>query len=661
MFVPTMMRTRRAFTIEPVTIVSVALVCFMILLLMPAVSTGASADQDGVIEEVLVIGSRSAPRSALDSPSPVDVFQAEDLQRTGFLGGELGEALQMVAPSFNFPRQSNSGTSDHIRAGQLRGMSPDQMLVLINGKRRHPSAVVNTETKIGRGTAAVDFNTIPLEAVSRVEILRDGAGAQYGSDAIAGVVNLILDDRPRGFEVTASYGEHVTHEDAIDESFTDGETLSVSATGGFSVGEGFLRLGVSWLDRQQTNRAGFDQIPFFVPQTPPNLALQGQRNYAEGDPDVDQTQFWFNGELPLGAVTLYAFGTASFRETEGDTFFRYPDDSRNVPTIHPNGFLPTSTGDDDDAALTVGMSGLWRSWELDGSVTVGGNEFSYGVENSVNASLGPESPTEFDSGSYEFTQVVTNLNAVRSFEGAAGSRRGGRALASRAPSRTPFWRSYDGAVAVGVEHRHERFESSAGEPASFRAGPFDGDIGAQGAPGLTPADTAKDRRDVLAAYVDVSSQLGDRLFASVAGRAERYSDFGDVYTGKLSAIFDVTDRLALRGTVSSNLRAPSLSQINFADRTLNFGENRTLVNTVTLRPGDPLAPLLGVESLDEETARNVSLGMTAQPAEGWTLTIDAFDIRVDDRITLSERLFGSEIEALIAAAAPERGSIESVR
>jgi len=290
------------------------------------------------------------------------------------------------------------------------------------------------------------------------------------------------------------------------------------------------------------------------------------------------------------------------------------------------------------------MSGPWRAWELDGSVTVGGNEFSYGVEESVNASLGPESPTDFDSGKYEFGQVVTNVNAVRAFE---ISRPGGR--------------SYDGAVAVGVEHRHERFESSPGEAASFRAGPFDGDIGAQGAPGLTPADATEDRRDVLAAYVDLSSQMGERLFASVAGRAERYSDFGDVYTGKLSAIFDVTDRLALRGTVSSNLRAPSLSQINFADRTLNFGENRTLVNTVTLRPGDPLAPLLGVQSLDEESARNVSVGLTAQPAEAWTLTIDAFDIRVDDRITLSERLFGPDIEALIAAAAPERGSIESVR
>lgn len=593
------------------------------------------------IEEVLVIGSRSARRSALDSPAPVDVFQAEDLRRTGALGGELGEALQMVAPSFNFPRQSNSGTSDHIRAGQLRGMSPDQMLVLVNGKRRHPSSVVNTETKIGRGTAAVDFNAIPMEAVSRVEVLRDGAGAQYGSDAIAGVVNLILDDRARGIELSTTYGEHVTHEDAIGESFSDGETFTVSASAGIPLGErGFLRFGATWSDRGETDRAGFDQIPFFIPQTAANLRLQGRRNYSEGDPEVQQTQIWINGEREAGEATLYLFGTASFRDTEGDTFFRYPDESRNVPALYPDGFLPRSTGEDEDAAVTFGATTPAGLWKLDASVSLGHNEFSYGVRDSLNASLGPSSPTSFDSGTYQFRHAVTNLNAVREF--------------------APGVLEDPVSVAVGLEHRHESFESAAGDPASFQAGPFEGDIGAQGAPGLTPADAADDRRDVLAAYVDTSSQLTPRLFANVAARVERYSDFGETYTGRLSAIYDISDRLAIRGTMSSNIRAPALSQINFSDRTLNFGEDRTLVSTVTLRPADPLAAALGVRQLDEESARNWSLGVTAQPSSRWNVTVDAFSIHVDDRITLSERFFGPALEAFIAARAAGR-QIESVR
>lgn len=621
---------------------SVPLLYVVLTIVLSPAQPSLAAESDTAIEEILVVGSRSARRSAIDSPAPVDVFQAADLRRTGALGGELGEALQLIAPSFNFPRQSNSGTSDHIRAGQLRGMSPDQMLVLINGKRRHTSAVVNTETKIGRGTAAVDFNTIPMEAVSRIEVLRDGAGAQYGSDAIAGVVNVILDDRPDGVEFSATVGQHVTEADAIDESFTDGETVSLSASTGMRLGrEGFLRLGISHLDREQTNRAGFDQIPFFIPQTPENLRLQGQRNYGEGDPEVRQTQLWFNSELPTAAATIYAFGTASRRDTEGDTFFRYPDESRNVPEIHPDGFLPATTGEDRDLSLTLGAKRPLADWSLDASVSFGRNEFDYGVKNSVNASLGPASPTRFDSGGYELSHIVSNINAVRDFQPAGFN----------APV----------SVAIGVEHRHESFESSAGDPASFQAGPIDADIGAQGAPGLTPADEADDRRDLLAAYLDVSSQLSERLFANAAGRLERYSDFGSAATFRLSAIYDLNDRLAVRGTVSNNLRAPALSQVNFSDRTANFGADRTLVNTVTLRPADPLAEALGARELDEETANNVSVGLTARPFEGATFTIDAFQIEVDDRITLSERFFGPGIEDFVGEQAPDRGPIESVR
>ena len=265
---------------------------------------------------------------------PVDVLGRDELLSTGAVGDELSQAISVLAPSFNFPRQSNSGTSDHIRAGQLRGLSPDQTLVLVNGHRRHPSAIVNTETKIGRGTAAVDLNTIPLGAVGRVEVLRDGAGAVYGSDAIAGVINVILDDRPSGFEVSTSYGFHRTDVGAIDQTLTDGETFTLSASGGMVLGDGgFLRAGVDYRDRKATNRAGFDQIPFFIAATAANLALAGQRNYAEGDPAIEALNVWFNAVVPIAGGELYGFGTVGHSDSEGATFFRYPDGADNLTAV----------------------------------------------------------------------------------------------------------------------------------------------------------------------------------------------------------------------------------------------------------------------------------------------------------------------------------------
>lgn len=265
------------------------------------------------MEELIVTGTAATDRTALDSPVPVDLISGEDLARTGAVGDELGQALAVAAPSFNFPRQSNSGTSDHVRAGQLRGLSPDQLLVLVNGKRRHGSAVVNSETKIGRGTAAVDFNTIPLAAVERVEILRDGAGAQYGSDALAGVINVLFDEDPDRTEIEVTTGAHFTHHEPTGRDISDGETFTLNASTGFALpNEGFLRIGFELENRNKTNRAGFDDVPFF--EDPLNAYLAGRRNYTMGDPKTDAYGAWFNGELPLAEGSLYAFGTISHRE-----------------------------------------------------------------------------------------------------------------------------------------------------------------------------------------------------------------------------------------------------------------------------------------------------------------------------------------------------------
>lgn len=591
------------------------------------------------LPEVVVTGTRLPSRTATESPVPVDVLSRQDLLSAGAMGGELGQAVGVLAPSFNFPRQSNSGTSDHIRAGQLRGLSPDQTLVLVNGRRRHPSAIVNTETKIGRGTAAVDLNTIPLGAVSRVEVLRDGAGAAYGSDAIAGVINVILDDRPSGFEISTSYGFHRTDVEPIDQTLTDGETFTLSASGGMALGDGgFLRVGVDYRDRKATNRAGFDQIPFFIPATPANLALAGQRNYAEGDPAVEALGLWFSAAVPLAGGELYGFGTAGHSDTEGATFFRYPDGADNLTAIYPQGFLPITTGEDDDLALTAGWRAPLGAWRSDVSLTWGRNAFTYGVRNSLNASLGTATPRAFRSGTYVFDQTSTNLDLTRAVR----------------------FGSIETDIATGLEYRHETYETRAGEAASYAAGPLALAIGAQGAPGLDPADERSVSRDVGGAYLELGLRPTERLLIEGAVRAETYSDFGETLTGKLAGSYAVTPALHLRGAVSNSVRAPFLGQTAFTDRTVNFGVGGTLASTRTLPVSDPIARSLGAGDLREERAFNLSGGVTAEPVAGLTLSLDAFRIQVDDRITLSDRFFGPALEAFVQAQ-PGGAGIQSVR
>lgn len=611
------------------------------LLVTPLTSPLTHAQESDAIDTIVVTGSRSLERSILESPVPIDTFSAQEVLESGALAGELGEALATLVPSFNFLRQSNSGTSDHVRAGQLRGMSPDQMLVLVNGKRRHTSAVVNSETKIGRGTAAVDFNTIPLNAINHIEVLRDGAGAQYGSDAISGVINLILDRESVRPEFNVSYGAHVTDFDAVDRRITDGQTLLLDGTAGFDLGNnGFLNAGFDLKQRQATNRAGFDQLPFFYPATPENLAVQGQRNYAKGDPDVQDANLWFNAEQALGSNIVYAFGTLGRRDTEGATFFRYPDESRNIPSVYPNGYLPITTGENEDHSLTVGISSRFNQWSLDNSATLGGNRFAYGAKDSLNASLGAASPTSFDSGEYLFDQltITTDLSRVDPYETAIG---------------TLF-------VAAGTEYRKERFRTKLGDTSSWQAGTFTGDIGAQGAIGLTPSDITKENREVYSAYFSIADQVNDRLLIDTAARFEHYSDFGDELTGKASFFYELTDDYGVRGAISNSLRAPALSQVGFSDRSTNFGDNRSLVNTVTLRVANPIAQSLGAAALKPETSVNTSFGITGQVGNSVSFTLDAFRINVDDRITLSDRLFG---QALVDFVSPQPGGagVESVR
>ncbi len=581
-------------------------------------ATAATAE-----EEVVVTGTRSKGRTVLSTPVPVDVISSADLARSGALGGEFGQALQNLVPSFNFPRQSNSGSADIVRPAQLRGLSPDQVLVLVNGKRRHTTSVITTEAKTGRGTAAVDFNSLPANAIKRIEVLRDGAGAQYGSDAIAGVINVILDDAPTGVEIAASYGAHHTEFDPTRQTLTDGRTWILQGKIGLPIGEagGFVRLGIEYKERGETNRAGFDQVPFW--EDPANVPLVGgKRNYRPGDGATKDLNLWFNAEAPIGSdITLYAFGTYNKRDAQGTGFFRYPVGSTNFLAVNPLGYRPVTTGDNQDLALTAGLRGEAGAWSWDASVNYGRNRFERGVKNTLNPSLGPTSPRSFFTGASELELFSLNADASHELD-----------IGQAEPALLSF----------GLEYRRENFQSFAGDPQSYAAGPFAAppnskDIGAQAGGGLRPSDTRKLDRSVFSAYADFSATFGS-LFAEVAARYENSSDYGDTVSGKAALRWAINEHFALRGSISNSYRAPSLVQIGFANSSTSFGAGGALTSVGTLTPDDPLARALGARDLKAESAVSWSVGATFNTDSGFRMTVDGYQIKVDDRITLSERI-----------------------
>jgi iron complex outermembrane receptor protein len=600
-----------------------------VCLAMMGIGAPAFAQSDAVTsDEIVITAVRGAERSRLDTPTPVDVLSAEAIESAGALGGELGQTLQNLTPSFSFPRQSNSGTGDIVRAGQLRGMSPDQTLVLVNGKRRHTTAVVNLESKVGRGTTPVDFNALATSSVGRIEVLRDGAGAQYGSDAIAGVINIQLDSTPDTAELSLTYGAHNTDFDPIGDRITDGETVIVSAENGASFLGGSIRYGLEYKDREDTNRAGLDQIPFFENPSPANLAFQGRRNYRPGDPKVEDWSLWYTTEFPLGDFTAYSFATYANRDAEGAAFFRYPDnDGDNPGLVYPNGYRPVTTGAAKDGQFVLGIKHEGQNWTIDASSNYGESRFDSGVRNSLNPSFGAASARAFRLAKFENTLWAGNLDFVRDI--AIGE---------------------NGKLAFGFEARTEGFKTKAGDPQSYLAGPITtANIGAEAGPGLAPADTVDLERDVLGAYVELSGDVSGRLFLDAAARLEDYSDFGDTLAGKLSARLQLSDALALRGSASNSFRAPSLAQTGFQFSTTQFGTGGALETTRTLAPANPIARALGATDLQPEESVNFTTGLVVHAGRGFTLTIDAFQIEVDDRITLSERIGGDALEAFVLA------------
>ncbi|MEO8020131.1 MAG: TonB-dependent receptor [Pseudomonadota bacterium] len=577
-----------------------------------------AAEPDENIDEVVVTGTRVAARTRLDSLAPVDVLSSQTLASSATT--ELAEALSTAAPSLNFPRPSITDGTDHIRPATLRGLAPDQTLVLVNSKRRHQSALVNVNGSVGRGSAAVDLNAIPLAAIESVEVLRDGASAQYGSDAIAGVINLRLRDAREGGNTSLTYGKYDTDVDTErgTRHESDGATVSASGWVGLPLGEeGFLTLSGEYRDRDPTSRGDFDNR---VPGSPITSRY--------GDADVRDITAYVNAGVPLaGDWNIYGWAGYQNRKGNSAAFPRIFNDVRNVPAKYPNGFLPLITSDIDDLAAGWGVRGKLGTWDSDVSLVYGSNKVVYGVEHSLNQSYGAASQSSFDAGAMKYDQLTLNAGVVRSFE------------AGNLPEGLN--------VALGIEARRETYSIEAGEPASYNRGPILGvTVGAQGFPGFQPTNELDEDREAYSAYADVEAKLTQKFLASVAVRAEDYSDFGSAVTGKIAGRFDFTGSFALRGAVSTGFRAPGLQQEFFTSTATNF-INGVPFEVGTFPATSAVAITLGAKPLDAEKSRNYSLG-TVLRFGGFEATIDAYQIDITDRIVLSENLNTPQVAALIA-------------
>ena len=621
------------------------------------------------IDSIVVVGTRSIGRRALQAPVPIEVIEREQLSLTG--QSETGRILQMLVPSFNFSSSSISDGTDALRPATLRGLGPDQTLVLINGKRRHKSALLHINTSVGRGAAGTDFNAIPSSAIKRIEVLRDGAAAQYGSDAIAGVINIVLKDDVDTGDANFYWGQ--TYEG-------DGDTWIGNANYGMKVGEaGFINLTAEWRDRYRTNRAGltgerqYDWVEE-DPGKPADHILEienedgtvtskpvwfdsreytfDRQNFRIGDSDSSQKIGFYNFGLPIvGGMELYSFGGYSTRQNNSAGFYRRANQAeRTVTDIYPDGFLPEINTSIEDVSLAFGADWTHEATDLnvDVSVNHGLNTFDFFIANSMNASYGAASPTSADAGGFELSQTAFNLDVSYPLE----------------------YQSSLINLAGGVEFRREGYGINAGEPVSW----INAGLGADGAasgiqvfPGFRPNQETDESRTNVAGYADFESYMsgepGSGLLIGAAVRGEQYSDFGATVTGKATARYDFTKQVAVRAAGSTGFRAPSLQQLYFNNISTQFkidaddingnGDTEELIplEVGTFRNDSDAARALGIPELKQETAFNVSGGVVLKPLDKLWLSVDGFLIQIDDRIVLSGSFSADNVEGLAEAGA----------
>jgi iron complex outermembrane recepter protein len=580
---------------------ALALMATMLVPLPAVAQTDAvpAADDKDEPNEIVIIGSRRRQGSETDTPVPVDVIPIDKIATQGGRL-DLGQALAALSPSYNSNRQTNSDAADTTDPAALRGLSPDQTLVLVNGKRRHTVSFVAIYGSRGRGSTGVDMNALPSLAVERIEVLRDGAAAQYGSDAIAGVINVVLKKRT-GIEAVGGYNQYTRG---------DGGTYQIAVNGGAEVGDGgFVNVTIDYLNRGFVNRAP-DSSVFTVGESPL----------------INRTAY-LNAELPIaddGAV--YAVAGYQHRTGRSRNSFRRPgidDPARLSLTMYPDGVRPLNKTTIDDADSSLGLRGKVAGWDADLSTTYGRNKSRYMPFMTLNASIANAnalagrpavSASEFDSGGLAFRQVSGNLDVSRFFPDVLGGLN----------------------VAFGGEYRNEAFTIRAGEPDSYldADGPGGGRAGAQGFPGFQPTDAGRHSRDSWAGYADAELNLTPSFLVTAAGRYEHYSDFGGTLNGKASFAWTVAKPLVLRGSISTGFRAPALQQRFYSQTFSDFTQGRAVIRLIA--PADsPIARAINLPELRQEKSRNYTLGATWRPNDRLTFTIDGYWIDIKDRIALS--------------------------
>lgn len=623
-----------------------------------AVATTAQAQTDdgAAIEEVVVTGSRAPGRSQQDLPVPVDSLSADDMSSTGQT--EVGRMLQTLAPSFNFSSSSISDGTDALRPATLRGLGPDQVLVLVNGKRRHQASLIHINTSVGRGTAGTDMNAIPAASIKRVEVLRDGAAAQYGSDAIAGVINIILKDNSDGGRFRISQGEYTEG---------DGQNLNIDFNKGFELGNsGFISATLNYRDRDYTNRAGLHgscQFPgcvdtdgngIFEPGDPREVTAP-RDTFRIGDAVSEQFAMTLNSAFEVGDGELYGFVTYSNRDNESAAFFRHNGNTDgNAPlndgdaTI-PDGFLPKINSDIKDLSFDVGYKMEFDNGaSLDLSYTNGENVIDYTTSDSINSSFANAQRFETTLTSAEIRSSVPREAYAYGLE------------LSLETINLDFTQSYgDLFMAFGAELRTDQYKIVAGEDYAYRdydtvdgVSLYADDRGAgiQGFGGIGPQSTVDETRDVYSFYVESDYQFTDNVMASAAARYDNYDGFGDTVNVKLATNIGITDTINLRGAVSTGFRAPSMQQLYFNNISTQFvvdvddvdgdGDTTDLIaqQVGTFRNDSSLAQAIGIPALKEEESTNISVGIAADLTDQFGFTIDVYSIDIDDRIVISNRL-----------------------
>ncbi|MEJ7821024.1 MAG: TonB-dependent receptor [Chitinophagaceae bacterium] len=621
-------------------------------------------------EEIVVLGSRSSGRSKLVSAVPVDVIPVS--QVINDIGQvDLNQILTYIAPSFQSARQTIADGTDHVDPAQLRGLGTDQILVLINGKRRHQSALVNVNGTVNRGQVSTDMSSIPATAIERIEILRDGAAAQYGSDAIAGVINIVLKKKTGLLEAGVSYGKYITEyeknyaifklagkSDDPEVKVRDGGNFQASLSYGFNLGKGYLNLTGEYISREPTNRAGTYTgriFPLVGGVNKDDSILQARnlsRNSFDlkiGNSKMKGGNIFYNFGYPLSDKTeLYLFGGYGKKEGTSAGFYRYPDGATSILSgarkyapdvlaLFPNGFLPQINSDLLDFSTAAGLRTKFNGWNFDISNTYGLNKFDFTIDESVNYTqfaIPGNRQTSFDAGGLKFWQNTVNADISKKY----GSLN----------------------IAGGLEYRVDAFGIRSGEEASFKN--FDtaskASAGAQVFSGFRNMIGDTKTRNSKAIYTDLEYDVTKSFLVTGALRFENYSDFGSTLNYKVSSRYKFSDAFTLRGSLSTGFRAPSMQQRFFSKTSTIFqsqGGTLVQVESGTFTNDSKAAQILGIPTLKEETSHSYSVGFTAKPFSGFEATVDAYQVNIKDRIVLtndfpSSTFTNAALRAQLAAA-----------